>query len=237
MKKLLVALFSMTLFSAQAQTADDIIQKYTTNMGGLEAFNKISTLKMTGTVSTQGMDLPITVQIVNGKGMRSDVEVMGQTISNGYGNGTGWKINPMQGATTAAKVTGSELNDLKTQSMLASQLMDYKARGHAVELLGEETVDGVKASRIKLTNKDDGKITTYYISTKDNVLIKSVGTKEVQGQQTEITSVYSDLKEFGGVKFFMTRSMQMNGEEFQAIVFNKIELNVPVDEKIFEMPK
>jgi hypothetical protein len=236
MKKLLVALFTLAFAVAQAQTADDIIQKYTANMGGLDAFNKIATLKMTGSVSTQGMDLPITVQIVNGKGMRSDVEVMGQTLSSGYSNGTGWKINPMQGATTAAKVTGSELNELKTQSMLASQLSDYKARGHAVELLGEETVDGVKAAKIKLTSKDDGKVTTYYISTKDNVLIKSVSSREVQGQQTEITSVYSDLKEFGGVKFFMTRSMQMNSEEFQAVVFSKIELNVTIDEKIFQIP-
>jgi hypothetical protein len=183
------------------------------------------------------MDLPITIQIVNGKSVRSDVEVMGQTITNSYSNGTGWKINPMQGATTATQVSGSELTDLKTQATLASQLLDYKARGHAVELAGDEMVDGVKASKIKLTNKDDGKVTTYYISSKDNTLIKSVTTKDVRGQQTEITSVYSDPKEFGGVKFFMTRSMQMNGEEFQAIIINKIELNVPVDEKIFEMPK
>lgn len=237
MKKILVALFSLAFASAQAQTADDVIQKYTANMGGLEAINKISSAKMTGTVSTQGMDLPITIQVVNGKSVRSDVEVMGQTVTNTYNNGTGWKINPMQGATTATQVSGSELNDLKTQAMLASQLMDYKVRGHAVELAGDETVDGVKASKIKLTNKDDGKVTTYYISSKDNTLIKSVSTRDVRGQQTEITTVYSDLKEFAGVKFFMTRSLQMNGEEFQAVILNKIELNVPVDQKIFDMPK
>lgn len=237
MKKLLVAIGCLAMVSAKAQqTADDIVQKYTANLGGLEVFNKITSLKMTGNLSTQGMDLPLTVQIINGKGVRSDVEAMGQTITSAYNNGTGWKINPLQGSSTATAVTGNELNDLKAQAMLASQLMDYKARGHKVELQGEETAEGIKTNKIKLTNKDDGKVTTYFIAVKDNVLVKSVSTKEVQGQQTDITTVYSDLKEFGGAKFFMTRSMQMNGEEFQAIMISKIEVNAPVDEKIFVMP-
>ena len=46
-------------------------------MGGLEAFNAVKTAKMTGTVSVQGMDLPLTIQIINGKAIRNDVDVMG----------------------------------------------------------------------------------------------------------------------------------------------------------------
>jgi len=90
--------------------------------------------------------------------------------------------------------------------------------------------------KIKLTNKDDGKLTTYFIGKTDNMLIKSVGTKEVQGQATEISTFYSDLKEFAGAKFFLTRSMQMNGQEFQAITFTSVEPDVTIDEKLFVMP-
>ncbi|MEP7237443.1 MAG: hypothetical protein ABI685_06255 [Ferruginibacter sp.] len=237
MKKLLVAVLSLIVVSAQAQTADEVIQKYSAAMGGLDAFNNIKTAKLTGTASMQGMDLPLTTQIVNGKALRTDVEVMGQSVTNCYNNGTGWKINPFQGATTATAVSGTELNDLKTQSSMANPLMDYKAKGHTVEMLGAETVDGVKVNKIKLTNKDDGKVTTYYISVADNTLVKSVTTRDMQGQQVEVSTVNSDLKEFGGIKFFMTRSLIMNGEEFQVVRFDKLELNVPVDAKIFEMPK
>jgi hypothetical protein len=162
---------------------------------------------------------------------------MGQSITNCYYNGSGWKINPYQGAPTATEVTGNELSDFKAQSNLASQLMDYKARGYAVEMQGEEVLDNVKTFKIKLTNKDDGKVTTYFISIADYTLIKSVGSREMQGQEVELETFYSDMKEFGGVKFFMARSQKMEGQEFQAIKFDKIELNVPVDEKIFAMPK
>jgi hypothetical protein len=237
MKKLLFAVLSFVVVSAHAQTADEVIQKYTTNMGGLEAFNKITSAKMTGTVTTQGMDLPLTTQIINGKAMRTDAEVMGQSVTNCYFNGKGWKINPFQGAPTATEVTGNELNEFKNQSMLANPLMDYKARGHQVELQGQEDVSGIKAYKIKLTSKDDGKVSTYFISIADYTLIKSVATREFRGQELEVETYYSDIKEYGGVKFFMSRSQKMNGEEFQAIKFDKIELNVTIDEKIFEMPK
>lgn len=237
MKKLLIAVLSFAFISAHAQTPDDVILKYTANMGGLEAFNKITSAKMTGTYSTQGNDIPLILQIINGKGMRNDLEVMGQSVTNCYYNGKGWKINPFAGATTATEVTGSELNDFKVQSSLANQLMDYKARGHQVEMQGEETVEGIKTFKLKLTNKDDGKVTTYFIGVADYTLIKSATDRPIQGQDMEVESYFSDLKEVGSVKFFMSRSSRIEGQEFQNIKFEKIELNVTIDEKIFEMPK
>ena len=237
MKKLLFAVLSMAVVSANAQSADEVIQKYAANMGGLEAFNKFTSVKMTGTVTTQGNDLPLTTQIINGKAMRSDVEAMGQSIVSCYNNGKGWKLNPFQGAPDPTEVTGTELNDFKILSSMASPLMDYKARGHQVELLGQENVEGIKAYKIKLTSKDDGRVTTYFISSADYTLIKSAANRTIQGKEMEVESWYSDLKETGGVKFFMARSSRIDGQEFQAIKYDKIELNVPVDEKIFDMPK
>jgi hypothetical protein len=237
MKKLLFAVLSFAVVSAHAQTADEVIQKYSANMGGLEAFNKITSAKMTGTYSTQGNDLSLTMQIINGKAMRTDVEVMSQAVINVYNNGKGWKLNPFAGVTSPTEVSGSELNDFKVQSNLANQLMDYKARGHQVEMQGEEDVTGIKTFKIKLTNKDDGKVTTFFIAKADYMLIESVTTREMRGQETEVETFYSDLKEIGGVKFFMSRSSKVEGQEFQSIKFDKIELNVTIDEKIFEMPK
>jgi hypothetical protein len=237
MKKFFFALLSFAWLTAGAQTVDDVIQKYAANLGGLDAFNKIKTVKMTGTFSTQGMDLPMTIQMVNGKAVRTDVEAMGSQVINVYNNGKGWKQNPFAGAPSPTEATGTELNDMKTQSMLAPMLMDYKARGHQVELQGQVDVKGVKAYKVKLTNKDDGKITTYYINAADYSLIKSETDRDIQGQNVTIESWFSDLKEFNGIKIYMTRVQKIDGEEFQSTKLDKIELNVAIDEKIFDMPK
>lgn len=237
MKKILFALLGLAFLSANAQTADEVIQKYSANLGGLEAFNKIKTAKITATFNTQGMDLPMTIQIINGKAARTDVEAMGSAVIRSYKDGKAWTQNPFGGTPAPTEVTGAEVSNYKSQSMLASGLMDYKARGHQVELLGQEDVDGNKAYKIKLTSKDDGKATTYYISTKDYSLIKSASDQESQGETKNVEVWYSDLKDFSGTKFFMTRTQKMDGQAFQTTTFTNIELNVTVDEKIFDMPK
>ena len=233
MKKILCAILSFAFVSANAQTADDIIQKYSKAMGGLPAFKAIKTMKTTGTITTQGVDLALTSQIINGKAVRTDVQAMGQSVINAYKDGKGWKINPFAGVTTVTDMTLEELIDFKSQSMIASQLMDYKARGHKVELQGQEDVEAIKTYKIKLTNKDDNKVTTYFISVADNTIIKSVSTRQIQGQEIEIETFYSDIKDFNGLKFPMLRTQKMQGQVFQEIKIANIEFNVTVDEKIF----
>ena len=233
MKKIFFGLLAFVSLSTQAQTADEVIQKYAKAMGGLDNFNKVKTAKMSGTVSAQGMDLPVTIQIINGKAMRSDVEVMGQSVTTSYKDGKGWKINPFAGAATATDATAPELSDMKTQSSLASQLMDYKARGCKVELQGQEDVSGAKAYKIKLTEADN-KETTYYVDASSFMAVKVVGKRNLMGQDMEIETYLNDPKEFGGVKFNTAIVQKSGGQTFQEIHFDKVELNVPVDEKIFD---
>ena len=235
MKKIFLALLGFAVISAQAQTADEIIQKHTAAMGGLDAFNAVTSVKITGIVTAQGMDLPITTQIINGKAIRIDVEVMGQSITNVYYNGTGWKINPFAGAETATEVTGTELIDFKGQASIVSNLMDYKNRGHLVELLAPEEMDGITVQKLKLTSKEDGRITTYYINAATYLVHKSVTKREMQGQEVDIETYYSDYKEFGGIKFAMSRSQKAEGQVIQEMNIEKVELNAAIDESIFKM--
>ena len=235
MKKLFVTLLSFVVIAANAQTADEIISKYSTAMGGLDNFNKVATAKFSGTVSMQGQTFPMTLQVVNGKAARTDLDIMGQAVINVYENGKGWKINPYAGVTTATEISGAELTAAKNQSNIANNLMDYISRGHKVELLGQEDVEGVKTYKIKLTTKDDGKEFTFFINTADNLLIKSVGKREIQGQELEIETYYSDFKDVNGLKFSFMLSQKIQGQVFQEIKYEKVELNIPVDEKIFKM--
>jgi hypothetical protein len=234
MKKLFVGLFSLTFFTAQSQTAEEVISKYSESVGGLENFNTVKSVKMTGIATIQGMDFPITIQMINGRAYRIDAEVMGQFVINSYKDGKGWKINPFGGAETATDVDGAELAEFKSQSMLSNNLMDYKSRGHQIEFQGQEDVEGIKCYKIKLTNKDDGKITSFFISTTDYMLLKSVSSREMQGQTVDVDTYYSDYKEFGGIKIAMTRSQKLMGQDMQTLTLNNVELNAPVDEKVFD---
>ena len=233
MKRIFVLLFAFAFATAHSQTVDEIVQKYANAAGGLDNFKKIKTAKFSGTASAQGNEFPLTVQIINGRAMRTDVEVMGQTVTNAYKDGKGWKINPYAGAPTATDATADELNEFKIQGSLTSQLMDYKDRGYKAELLGQEDVQGAKAYKIKLTT-DDNKTTTYFVDASTYALVKTIGMRSLMGQEMELETYYSEVKDIGNVKFSMMRSVQSGGQTLQEVHFDKIELDVPIDEKIFD---
>jgi hypothetical protein len=234
MKQWLAILFSCVFISVQAQTVDEVIDKYSAAMGGLEAFNKVNTAKMTGTLTTSGLTMPMTTQVLQGKAMRTDVNANGKKIINVYSNGTGWKINPLAGALNKTEVTGAELIGFKAQASLVNHLMDYKNRGHQVELLGQEVVDGINTFKIKLTNKDDNKPTLFFINAANYLLIKSISKKETQGQEYDVETYYTDMRTINGLQFCMFLTQKIRGQVYLSIKWDKIELGMPVDEKIFE---
>lgn len=234
MKKLFCIVLLFVSISINAQTADEVVEKYITAMGGLDAFKKVNTVKMTGILITQGNNLPMTTQIVQGKAMRTDVKIAAQTITNVYNNGKGWKVNPLGGAPTPTDVTGTELNSFKSQATLINLLMDYKEQGHQVELAGQEEVGGIKIFKIKLTNKEDGKVTMYFINSVTNLLNKTVSKKEMQGVETDVETYFTNMRDIDGLKFSMLILQKKQGQIFQQIKWDKIELNTPIDEKIFE---
>lgn len=232
MKKIFLLLTAFVFIKASAQTADEVIQKYAAAVGGLENFKAIKTLKLSGSVSAQGNEFPLIVQIINGKAIRTDVTVMDKTIVSAYKDGAGWKINPFQGADAAVDVTGNELYDLRTQCFVASQLMDYKARGLSIELQGQEDVDGAKAYKIKLV-ADDKREYTYFIDATTYMVIKSINSTNMMGQDMLVETYYTDVKDFNGLKFSTSRTQKANGQALQDLHFDKIEINPAIDEKVF----
>ena len=234
MKKLLFATCCLFTLIVNAQTPEEIADNFTKAMGGLDLYMKPANVKFTGVVNAQGMDFPITLQIVNNKSMRADIDVMGQKIVNVYNEGKGWKIDPFNGAADATDVEGAELAGFKSQATLASGLMNFRNLGNTLALAGNETTDGTKHYILKMTSKEDGKTVTFYINSNTWGLLKVVSSREIQGQDTEIETLFSDMKEFGGMKFYMTRTQQAMGQVFQTLNFTNIEFNVTIDPKVFD---
>ena len=218
---------------ANAQTAEEIIAKNSAAVGGLDKFNAIKTATMSGMMTVQGMDLNISVQILNKTAVRTDVEVMGQTVTIVYNDGAGWQINPMMGSSDAQDLPKEALDEAKWQCHLGSGLMDYKERELKAEYTGEQTVDGKKMYVVKTTSKE-GNVSTYFINEADYMIYKVVSKRNVQGQDVEAETLYSNYKEINGMKFAMTRSTNFEGQTVQEMTFDKFELDKNIDASVFK---
>src|SRR5947209_3631346 len=111
--------------TVKAQNADEIIQKHINAIGGIDNWNKVKSMKMTGSMSVGGMEIGLTQTALNDKGMRTDISAMG---SSGYTIVTpkeGWMYMPFAGSVTVTPIPADQLKMSQAKmSVKAGQLVD-----------------------------------------------------------------------------------------------------------------
>jgi outer membrane lipoprotein-sorting protein len=245
-KILLTALLILVISPiATAQTADEIIANYFENTGGLENWKKITSIKYEGSVNFQGMELPIEmIQKADGKSlMKADFQ--GQAFyQNVYDGETLWATNQM---TMAAEKSDAEAtsNYKKNINDFPDPFIDYASKGHSIELIGTETIEGTETYKIKLTKEPimvDGKeeqdITFYYFDTENFVPI--VVEKEVKsgpGAGMIGQTKMSDYQEVDGLYFpFSITEGAKDQPGGQEITMKNIMINPEIDDTVFAFP-
>ena len=224
------AVLALTLsVASKAQTADEIISKHLTAIGGADAWKKVNSVITEGSLKVQGADVALTLTVLNGKGMRQNISVMGMT---GYQIVTptgGWNFMPFQGQAKPEAITEDDLKESIDQLDAQGPLVDYKTKGHTIELLGKEDIEGTEAYKLKLTYKG-GKTETYFIDPASYYILRSVTKQKANGQEMEVATNYSNYTKLPeGIVVPMSITLP-----FGEMTVSKVEINKPVDEKIFK---
>lgn len=229
---LLSGLCSSTL---SAQSAEEIVQKHIEAKGGAEAWKKVKATHMEMTASMMNMELPISIWIEAPDKMRNVVSFQGKEIITVVNGNEGWMVNPMMGNTKAEPMPESALKDIKDQADLAGPLMDYKAKGHSIEYLGADDMDGTEVYKIKLTEKE-GDMTTFFIDKDSYMLLKMTSKKMVNGQETENSIEFSDYRKVDGLSFAFSTTSGMAGQNFESKI-TELKVNPSIDSKLFSKPE
>lgn len=240
-----LALSLMLGYSAQAQTADEILANYFENTGGEAQWKALEGMKMTAKVNQQGMEIPLEIyQLKDGRQM-TVVKFQGQEIKQGVFDGeTLWSTNFM--TMKAEKGDEESTANLKLAANdFPDPFLDYKEKGYTVELLGTETMDGAETYKVKLVKEPltiDGEtkedVSYYYFDTENFVPIAvetEVHTGPMKGQTQVIT--YSDYQEVDGLYFPFSMSQGVKGGASQPITMESIELNPKLDASVFSFPE
>ena len=155
MKKLVTILFlvlgSQALFFAQ--TADEIIDKHLQAIGGKDKLKALTSVIMEGKVNAQGMEFPMNTMTVNNKGFRLDFSVMGMDAWIIMRPDSGWSFMPFQGQTKPEAIPADQIKDGVDRLDLSSPLCEYKEKGHTVEYLGMDDVEGTECHKLKVNTK------------------------------------------------------------------------------------
>ena len=228
----------MLTVSAGAQTVDEIIAKNTAAKGGIDKVKSVKSMRVTGRlVLGQGLEAPVILEMQRPNARRMDLTVQEVVLSQGFDGKKAWIINPLQGIKVPQEMSAVEQQTIEEQADIDGPLIDYKAKGHSVELLGKDTVEGSDVYKIKLTMKT-GTVRTLYIDATRYLEVKEESKRTIRGREVEGETIYGDYKAVSGMMFpHAIDNGQKGSPQREKLIIEKIEINVALDAGRFKMPE
>lgn len=230
MKSVFVSVvFTMLCMHMKAQkTADEVIAKTLAAQGGYEKLKAIQSVKSQGTFEIQGQKIPYNSYQIHDKVSKSEIVFNGMQQYQIQFKDSGYVFSQFQGMQAPERMTPEDLKQNEDGLDLQGVLVDYAKKGYTVELMEREDVDGVDAIQLKV-NLKYGKTQFYFIDP-DNYYVIRIKTKGISNGQeyTNVTDYYN---------FKSTTSGVILPHTIGNLTFENIEINVPIDQKIFEVKK
>lgn len=221
--------------AAPTMTVDEIIAKNYESKGGLEKWKSIQTQRMEGVAAAQGFELGMVVYGKRPNLGRQDLTIAlpGQppmTMVNVFDGQRAWMINPMTGSDAPQEMGGDEAATVRDQSDFDGALIDWKAKGHTIELVGRAVVGGKQTYQLKVTRKGQS-TQQYFLDAETGVELKVTTEAATGAVETEL----SDYRAVEGILVpHMIRVMQGGGVQAELRI-SKVEFNVPLEDSLFKI--
>ncbi len=226
---MLMAAMVATTVTMYAQTAEEIVKKHIEAIGGEENWKKVKTLKMKGSVTANGMEIPVSIVNEDNKAMRMDYELMGTQNYMIVTTGEGWMYFPVQGQTQPEALPADQVKEMQDQLDLEGELVGYAEKGSKVEFVGKEDMEGAEVFKVKLIKKD-GKEKTLFFDVANYYLLKETQMVNAEGKEVEATNTFSNFKKLKeGITVPMTVESDMG-----PITLTDVEINTAIDENLFK---
>lgn len=234
----LFALLAVPALMAQAPTLDQVLAKHYEAKGGLAKLKAVSTMRITAKMSGGPMDFPVVIEAKRPASIRMDINIQGNQITQAFDGKSGWSINPFQQSAKkeAEPMTPDEVREFEVQADMDGPLVDWKEKGHKVELQGREPVEGSDTYKLKLTLKN-GDVRTIYLDADSYLEVKQTSKRKIRDTDVETETTLGDYKEVGGLMIAHAMENGAKGmPQKQKVVIEKVELNVPIADQRFALP-
>jgi len=239
MRYWLIVLLGILCFnlSASSQTAEELVNKNIEAKGGMDKIKAVKTRRTTGKLISGGIMAIVGQENMRPNLLRETTSLQGMTEVQAYDGATGWQIQPFGGRKDPELMGEDDLRDLLIDSDFDGPLVDYKAKGNAVEFLGHDIVDGDDALRLKVTLKD-GDIIYYYLDPDTYLEIRKETQEFIRGSVRENVSDLGSYKPIAGVMypFSIASGLKNDPSSWQTVTIDKIEVNIPLDMSEFAVP-
>jgi outer membrane lipoprotein-sorting protein len=235
--------FSLLLFASTpllAITAEEIVANNVKARGGAAALASLKSLRRTGRYVLPGRNVLITLAEVRERPgrLRQETTFQGLTQVQAFDGVRGWQIQPFEGRKDAALMSADDVKPFRLAADLDGAFVDAKAKGHTLEYLGTEDVEGTLAHKVRVRLKWGGDVTVWF-DPDTWMVIRDLQKTTVRGAEQETETDYSDYEKAGGVYVAMSEESGPRNSPPSSrskSIWEKAEPNVAVAADAFAFP-
>ena len=222
----------------EIKNVDQIIKKYIEAIGGRAKLDSVKSMRWTGKSMFQGgMEAPLTMEFKRPGKLRIDFTFQGMTGTQAFDGETGWGIMPFMGKTDPEKMSADQVKQIKDQADMDGPLVDYAKKGHKVENMGLDDIEGTSAYKLKVTRKD-GEVEYHFLDKEYFIPVAIKRKHKFQGTEIGFEVLMSDYKEVSGVMYpHSVKQRAGSGPGGSTLTIDKIEVNVDLPDARFAMPE
>lgn len=224
--------------AASAQTVDDVVRRYLQARGGLDRLHGVRSLRLTGTMEIPGVaPAPFVMELKRPHLMRTEFTIEGRKGIRAYDGKDAWTQLPLpgEGPRPMSPEDAAEARDQADVDL--SPLVDATAKGFSIELAGKDRIPGGETWRLLIHGRS-GPPRTVQVDTKTHLVIATEESRQVEGAAVDFITNVGDYRTVQGLAFPFRIEVGPKGSlDRQKLVLQKIEVNPPIDDARFAMPR
>ena len=225
---------------SRALTVDDVIERNTNAMGGRAAIEAIHSIQINLHITDPGFEVDGIYHAARPGRMRIEVQAGGkQVFTEAFDGQQGWQSHDQSEPEPASPKAAAALRHGVELPGKLFGLHEMKQRGHKIDLVGRETVDGINYYVLRLTF-GDGYTTSLYVDPQSWLIPRRRDVRplhvDVDPTPTTIEQRSSDFRDVAGVRFaFASTEIDLKtGKELESSKISSVKVNPSLDQSIFK---
>ena len=232
--------------AASGETAGEVMRRHIRASGGGK-YLSLKTVRMSGRwfVTEDKVEAVVMELVPASHQLRMEITQEGGTDIRVYDGHLAWVLLRSHGDTSADRLTGDGLRQMKDLAHFQGRLFDYLSGGGEVEYLEKGELDGVLVFQLRLPDTD-GEETTVTIDARSYLELKEERAWSGHGETMVWRTRYSDFRSAQGLTLPYKIEMSfketagvgiMRWSDLERFAIDKIELNVDLPASRFARPK
>jgi hypothetical protein len=221
-------------------TVDDVIERNTKAMGGRAALEAVHSIEVNLHIVDPDFEVDGIYHAARPGRMRIDVQAGGKHVfTEAFDGDRGWEWTDKGDPKLASEKAARALRHGVELPGKLFGLHEIKRRGHRIELLPREKIDGIDYHVLRLT-LSDGYVTTLYVDPNSWLITRRRDVRplhvDIDPTPTTIEQRSSDFREVSGVQFAFasTETDLKTGKQLESSKISSVKVNPPLDQSIFE---